>query len=313
MNVKNPILTGFHPDPSIVAVGEDFYLATSTFEWYPGVLIYHSRDLVSWRLVARPLDSPRLLDIRGVPDSCGVWAPCLSYHRGMFFLVYSAVKSFDGVWKDTPNYVTTATEIDGPWSDPVLLSKSGFDGSMFHDDDGRSWYLSMLVDHRGGKFFGGVVLQEYSKEQQKLIGQQQLIFEGTELGKTEGPHIYRKDGHYYLLTAEGGTEYGHAVTIARSRSIEGPYELHPSNPLISAREDRNAPLQKSGHGDLFATSEGRWYCVFLVGRPLPDSDRCMLGRETAIEEIEWREGWPWPVAGSRIPRAVIGSPRAWKR
>ena len=308
MNVRNPILSGFHPDPSIAVVGRDYYLATSTFEWYPGVLIYHSSDLTTWELVARPLDSTRLLNIRGVPDSCGVWAPCLTYDRGVYYLVYSAVRSFDGVWKDTPNYLTSATDINGPWSDPVLLSKSGFDGSIFHDVDGKTWYLSMLVDHREGKFFGGIVLQEFSKEQQTLIGDQYLIFEGTQLGKTEGPHLYQKDGYYYLLTAEGGTEYGHAVIIARSQSIQGPYELHPGNPLITSRDDPNAALQKAGHGDLFASNEGQWYVVFLVGRPIPGTDRCILGRETAIEKIEWKEGWPWPASGNRTPRLEIGTP-----
>jgi len=161
MQITNPILTGFNPDPSIVRVGEDYYIATSTFEWFPGVQIHHSRDLKNWKLVARPLQRLSQLDMKGNPDSCGVWAPCLSYADGLFYLVYSNVRSFDGVWKDTPNYLVTSATIEGDWSDPVYLSSRGFDGSMFHDSDGKKWFLSMLVDHRNGIFFGGIEMQQY--------------------------------------------------------------------------------------------------------------------------------------------------------
>ena len=163
MHIKNPILRGFNPDPSIIRVGEAYYIATSTFEWFPGVQIHRSYDLVHWELLTHPLRRISQLDMRGVPDSCGVWAPCLSYHEGTFYLVYSNVKSFDGVWKDTPNYLVTTEDIEGDWSEPIFLSASGFDGSLFHDDDGRKWFTSMLTDHRNGKFFGGIILQEYSR------------------------------------------------------------------------------------------------------------------------------------------------------
>ena len=289
MTNTNPILKGFNPDPSIIRVGKDYYIATSTFEWFPGVQIHHSTDLVHWTLMAHPLSDTTKLDIKGVPDSCGVWAPCLSYHSGTYYLVYSAVRSFDGMYKDTPNYLITATDIRGPWSDPVFLSSAGFDGSLFHDADGKKYYLSMRVDHRRGKFFGGIVLQEYDETTQSLIGEQRLIYHGTALGLTEGPHLYQRDGYYYLITAEGGTEYGHAVSLARSTDIRGPYEDHPDNPLISTRDDDNHPLQKCGHGDLVWTEDNDCYIVYLVGRPLSVHGRCTLGRETAIERLEWRE------------------------
>ncbi|MEO1451452.1 MAG: family 43 glycosylhydrolase, partial [Bacteroidota bacterium] len=217
--LQNPILPGFHPDPSIVEVNGVYYLATSTFEWFPGVRIYTSTDLVQWSPAATPLDRPDLLDLKGVPDSCGVWAPCLSHDGELFHLVFSHVKSFDGVWKDTPNYLTTAADIQGPWSEPVFLGAEGFDGSMFHDEDGKKWYLSMQVDHRKGKFFGGIVMREYNSATKTLTGPTYAIFAGSELGLTEGPHLYKRNGFYYLLTAEGGTEYGHAVSIARSENI----------------------------------------------------------------------------------------------
>ena len=302
----NPILSGFHADPSIIRVDSDYYLATSTFEWFPGVQIFHSTDLVHWKLIARPLDGLDKLDLKGVPDSCGVWAPCLSYDRGTYYLVYSNVRSFDGMYKDTPNFLVTAKNIQGPWSDPIFLDASGFDGSLFHEDTGKKYYLSMLVDHRRGKFFGGIVLQEYHPKKKCLVGKKQLIYEGSPLGITEGPHIYQKDGYYYLLTAEGGTEYGHAVSVARSQKLLGPYETHPNNPLLTAAHHPNHPLQKTGHGDLVWTQNAQCYVVFLTGRPLTPLGRCTLGRETAIEKVIWKEdGWPYLASESRLPRLDI--------
>ena len=303
--ILNPILRGFNPDPSICRVGEDYYIATSTFEWFPGVQIHHSRDLKNWKLIARPLNRITQLNMKGIPDSCGVWAPCLTYDDGTFYLVYTNVKSFDGVWKDTPNFMVTTNDILGDWSEPVYLSSRGFDGSLFHDTDGKKWYVSMLVDHRNGKFFGGIEMQEFDPEKRQLVGKVHYLTKGTELGHSEGPHLYRKNGYYYIALAEGGTEYGHAMSIARSSSIFGPYEFHPENPMISAAEDQNNALQKAGHGDLIQTQDGDWYAVFLVGRPLTPLGNCTLGRETALEEIVWKDDWPWLKNGGRVPRAVI--------
>lgn len=303
MKVKNPILRGFNPDPSIIRVGEDYYIATSTFEWFPGVQIHHSKDLVNWELIAHPLNRFSQLDMRGNPDSCGVWAPCLSHENGVFYLVYSNVRSFDGIWKDTPNYLVTTKDIRGEWSEPIFLNSSGFDGSMFHDEDGKKYYLSMLVDHRKGKFFGGIILQEYDSQKEKLFGPVHHIFKGTELGLTEGPHLYKKDGWYYLITAEGGTEYGHAVSLARSKDILGPYEVHPKNPLVSSRGNPESVLQKTGHADMVEAPNGKWYITFLVGRPLSKLGRCTLGRESTMEELEWKEdGWPYLKNGGRLSR-----------
>ena len=167
----------------------------------------------------------------------------------------------------------------------------------------------MLCDHRKGLFFGGTFMQEYSETEQKLIGPSYNIFKGSSLGITEAPHIYKRDGFYYLITAEGGTEYGHAVSLARSTSITGPYELHPQNPFISTRNHAWAPLQKCGHADLVNTPDGRWYAVFLVGRPLTERGRCTLGRETAIEELYWRaDGWPELKHETRVPRLEVDAP-----
>ena len=146
--MQNPILRGLNPDPAICRAGEEYFIATSTFEWFPGVQIHQSHDLLEWSMVARPLAEARLLDLTGVPDSCGVWAPCLTFADGLFWLCYTTVRRFDGDFKDTPNFLTTAKSIEGPWSDPIFLNASGFDPSLFHDDDGRKWLLNMIWDHR---------------------------------------------------------------------------------------------------------------------------------------------------------------------
>lgn len=291
--IQNPILKGFNPDPSIVRVDRDYYIATSTFEWYPGVQIHHSRDLIHWQLIARPLNRASQLDLRGNGDSCGVWAPCLSYADGLFWLVYSDVKRREGNFKDVHNYLVTAPSIDGPWSDPVYLNSSGFDASMFHDDDGRKWVVNLVWDHRARPTkFGGILIQEFDAAGQCLVGPAHNIFGGSPLGKTEGPHLYRHGGYYYILTAEGGTGYNHAVSMARAKVITGPYELHPEWHVVTSRFSPEAGLQRAGHGDFVETPEGETYLVHLTGRPIPGLNRCPLGRETAIQKAQWdADGW----------------------
>jgi xylan 1,4-beta-xylosidase len=309
--INNPILPGFNPDPSIVRVGDTYYIATSTFQWFPGVQIHSSRDLVNWELACRPLDSPALLDMRGVPDNGGIWAPCLSYADGKFWLLYTNVHSLTGIYKDTPNYLSTAESIEGPWTEPVYLNSSGFDPSLYHDEDGKKYLLNMVWDHRPWKNnpFYGIVIQEYSESEKKLIGKSSLIFKGSTLGCVEGPHLYKKDGYYYLFTAEGGTEIGHAETVARSRTLLGPYEIHPENPLISARDYPDCILQKTGHGDMVQTPEGEWYFVHLTSRPVLTGGHSFMGRETAIQKILWPEGeWPRLATGGNEPSDLVQAP-----
>ena len=310
--ISNPILRGFNPDPSIVRVGDDYYVATSTFEWYPGVQIHHSRDLAHWRLLTRPLRRASQLNMLGDPDSCGIWAPCLTYADGLFYLIYTDVKRYGRTTtagasgaslRDFHNYLVTSPSIDGDWSDPVYLNSSGFDPSLFHDDDGRKYLVNMLWDHRPGQNrFAGIVLQEYSVERHALVGDRRTIFAGTPLGLTEAPHIYKRNGYYYLLTAEGGTGWGHAVTMARSTSLEGPFELHPDVYILSARHRPDSELQRAGHADLVDTAAGETYMVYLCGRPLRNRGRCVLGRETAIQPMTWGlDGWLRTVDGSGLP------------
>lgn len=322
--IHNPVLPGFHPDPSILRVGRDFYIATSTFEWWPGVRIHHSRDLVNWQHLSYGLTRTSQLDMRGNPDSAGIWAPCLSHHDGVYYLVYTNVRSTLGAYKDTHNYIVTASRPSGPWSEPAYVHSRGFDPSLFHDDDGRSWFISMQWNHRVGEdSFAGIVLQEWDRSTRALVGPSQCIFRGTSLAVTEGPHLYKRDGWYYLLVAEGGTFYEHAVTIARSRSIDGPYEVSPFHPLLTAFRKSPAGLQRAGHASLVDVGNGEWYLAHLCGRPLewrknapaeaPQGEyrglHCPLGRETALQKIEWTaDGWPRLAGGGNAPLWTVPAP-----
>ena len=318
--IRNPILRGFNPDPSIVRVGDDYYVATSTFEWFPGVQIHHSRDLVHWRLLTRPLNRASQLNMLGDPDSCGVWAPCLRFVNGLFHLVYTDVKRYGRTsgaggsagasLRDMHNYLVTSPSIDGEWSDPVFLNSSGFDPSLFQDDDGRLYILNMLWDHRPGhNRFAGIVIQEYDPAARRLIGARQLIFKGTALGLTEAPHIHKRDGFYFLLTAEGGTGWGTCDDRRAVARSHGPYELHPDGPLLTSRDRPDAELQRAGHADLVHTQDGETYLVHLCGRPLPNRGRCTLGRETAIQKVAWsNDGWPRLAEGEAVPRMQVTAP-----
>lgn len=309
--IQNPILPGCNPDPSICRVDNDFYLATSTFEWFPGLPIYHSRDLVHWRLLTHVLDETRLLNLRGVPSSGGVWAPALSFQDGRFYLCYTIVHQHQAATKDTPNFLITSDSIEGPWSDPVSVNASGFDPSLFHDDDGTKYWLNMVWDHRPNRHpFYGISLQRFDEQHRRLAGESRIIFKGTSIGLTEGPHLYKRRGWYFLLTAEGGTEYDHCVSLARSRNIWGPYEVHPQNPVMTSANHPDNPLQKAGHASLVETATGQWYMPHLCGRPIPGTRRCNLGRETAIQQVQWRDDdWLYLVGDDNQPKEFVPTPQ----
>ena len=299
LTIKNPVLPGFNADPSICKANGSYYIATSTFEWYPGVQIHASTNLAEWWLAARPLDRMEQLDMRGNPDSCGIWAPCLSYADGLFWLIYTDVKRLDGNYKDTHNYLVTAPAIEGPWSDPIYMNSSGFDPSLFHDDDGRKWFMNMRWNHRspgtGGNpahpSFDGILLQEYDHSSKALTGPIKNIFDGSTLGLTEAPHLHRRGAYYYLITAEGGTGYNHAVTHARSKSLWGPYEIHPSVHPLTAKDTPATPLARVGHGQFVDVDDDRVVHTFLCSRPLK-GNYSPCGRETGITFLRWNDqGW----------------------
>ena len=305
MTIRNPILPGFHPDPAILRVGEDYYIATSTFEWHPGVQLHHSRDLVHWRPIGGALTTQDHLDLRGVPDSGGVWAPDLTYAGGRFHLVYGVIDNYSFGFQDTTVRMTTAPTIEGPWSAPVTLPSRGFDPSLFHDEDGSTWLVNMALDrHIGRTGFAGIEVLPIKDG--RPAGEAVLIQPPTAYGVTEGPRIYRLNGWYYLLVAEGGTEYGHGALVLRSRTLTGPYEPDPNGPLITSRHDPDLPLQKAGHAGLVATPAGEWYTSFLVARPYTERGRCVLGRETALQRIEWADEWPRVPGG--VPELEVPAP-----
>ncbi|MCL8014953.1 glycoside hydrolase family 43 protein [Streptomyces sp. AS02] len=308
--INNPVLRGFEPDPVILRVGDDYYVATSTFEWYPGVRLHHSRDLVNWRPLGGVLDSRRLLDLTGLPDSGGIWAPGLSYADGLFHVVFTVVDNYAEGWKDLLNYVTTAPSIEGPWSDPVPLHGRGFDVSLFHDTegDGRSWLLNMRFDWRPDRpGFAGIEIQEYDRDKQVLLGAPRMISVGTAAGVAEGPHLYRKDGWYYLVHAEGGTGYEHGAAVARSRDLLGPYEPAPGGPLLTSRDDPALELQKAGHCSFVETQTGQWYAAHIAARPYTRRGRCVLGRETALQPVVWDEDG-WPRIEGAVPAVTVPAP-----
>lgn len=293
--IKNPVLSGFHPDPSMICVDGTFYVANSTFEYFPGVRISASRDLANWECVSTPLSEVRFLDMRGNVISGGIWAPCLSYCDGIFYLVYTDVKAWKAYpFKDAHNYIITARSIEGPWTEPVYMNSIGFDTSLFHDDDGKKYFINAEWDFRlpDEDTFSGILVTEVDPVTLEFIGETRKIFTGTDRGLTEGPHIYKKDGWYYLLTAEGGTFYEHAATVARSRDIFGPYEVHPNKHLCSVKGHPEHPIQKTGHTSWCQGPDGRWFLAFLCGRPV-DGKNCILGRETGINEIIWINDWPY--------------------
>jgi xylan 1,4-beta-xylosidase len=328
--IQNPILPGFFPDPSICRVGDDYFVANSSFEWFPGVPIHHSRDLVNWKFIGHALTQKSQLDLRGVPDSAGVWAPSLSFADGQFWLVYTNIRNtgMGRPFKDLEIFLTTAPEISGPWSEPVELNSVGFDPSLFHDDDGRKWLVNMLWDFRKGKSrFAGIAIQEYDHAQRRLVGPMTKILDKPGI-LTEGPNIYKRDGWYYLMLAEGGTGWNHGISMARSKNILGPYELDPQTSVLTSRDDAALPLQKAGHGELVETPAGEWFLAHLASRPIktqnqsdprsPDKTaaaqaragfRCMLGRETCLQRVEWRDGWLRIFGGGCHPKISWPAPK----
>lgn len=315
--IKNPVIPGFNPDPSIIRVEDDYYLATSTFTWTPGIRLYHSKDLVNWRLISHALTRPSQADLKRVPGGGGVWAPGLSYHNNRYYLVYTDVRSPVGSFNDCSNLMVSAPSIEGPWSEPVYLNSNGIDPALFHDEDGRTWLVNTIWKYNTNRNrkFTDMLLQELDTKTNRLIGKAVSIFSGTGLGATEGPRLYKRNGYYYLVVAEGGTYYRHGVTVARCRTIEGPYEVDPRGQMLTARNAFTHPLQKAGHASFVETQNGEWYMAYLCARPIQlefgreMKRRCILGRETAIERMAWTDDdWPPPADGETLPALASPAP-----
>lgn len=277
----NPILKGFHPDPSICRVGKDYYLVTSTFEFFPGVPVYHSRNLTDWELIGSCLTRDTQLDLQDCPCSGGIYAPTIRYHQGKFYMITTNVSG-------KGNFIVSAQNPAGPWSEPKWIDQQGIDPSLFFDDDGKVYYCG-THDDNGRQ---GIVLFEIDPDTGEVRSDKTVISHGGGEKYPEAPHIYKVDGWYYLMMAEGGTEYGHTETIFRSRDIRGPYAGCPHNPILSHRKKGNSPIQATGHGDLLEDENANWWMVCLGIRPLGHPMLHNLGRETFLAPVVWKDGWP---------------------
>ena len=276
----NPVLPGFHPDPSVCCVGEDFYLVNSTFQFFPGVPVFHSKDLIHWEQIGHCLTRRSQVELHEADFGGGIYAPTLRYHDGKFYMI---VTNCSGMG----NFFVTADNPAGPWSDPIKVDEEGIDPTLYWDDDSTCYYV--------GNARGGIVLFAIDEQTGQRLSEPKTIWEGTGGRYPEGPHIYKKDGWYYLLIAEGGTEMGHKVTIARSRNINGPYEGNPANPLLTHfnHAGQSNPIQGLGHADFVQAPDGSWWTVCL-GFRLQSGANHLLGRETYLAPMEWKRG-KWPV------------------
>lgn len=305
-SIRNPILPGFNPDPCIIRVGEDYYIVTSTFEWFPGIPVYHSRDLVHWQRIAFVLTDEKKLNLRGIGNSSGVFAPSLNYVNGKFYVLFTVV-SGQFPFLSTPNFIISSESLTGPWSDPIYLNSTGFDPALFTDDDGKSYILNMKLDFYKSTPTGGITMQDFDLSTLKLTGKARNIFKGTCFG-TEGPRIYKHNNLYYLFTAEGGTDWGHQVTVSRSANVWGPYETDPQTPLISSKDDSIWPIQRAGHASLVETQNGMFYIAYLGSRPVMPKRKSILGRETFIQPVRWTEdGWLRLSNGGNKPDMLVPS------
>jgi alpha-N-arabinofuranosidase len=276
---QNPVIPGFNPDPSICRDGEDFYLVTSSFEFFPAVPIYHSTNLVNWKLVGHCLNRKEQVPLEGCRPSGGIYAPTLRKHEGMFYMTTTNTSG-------RGNFIVHAHEITGSWSDPAYVDQEGIDPSLLFDA-GKVWFCSTGME--GGR--QGILLCELDPISGKKLSPSRLISYGSGGRFPEAPHLYRIGDWYYLMLAEGGTEYGHMVTIQRSRSLYGPYEACPRNPILSHRNRGESSVQALGHADIVEDSKGKWWMVCLGIRPL-GAMLHNLGRETFLAPLKWEDGWP---------------------
>ncbi len=292
----NSILSGFYPNPSICRAGDDFYIVNSSFSYYPGLPIFHSKDLLNWQQIGYALNRPEQLNLDGAGVSRGLFAPAISYHNGFFYIVCTLIDKLG-------NFVITASDSKGPWSNPVALPQvNGIDPSLFFDDNGRSYIIynsippdniSLHDGHRTIRMF------EFDKQQLKVIGEEILLINGgTDMAKKpvwiEAPHIIKKDSWYYLICAEGGTGYNHSEVVFRSHSLTDPFVSYDKNPILTQRQldrQRKNPVTIAGHADFVEDKEGNWWAVFLACRPY-DGDFYNTGRETFMAPVEWKDGWP---------------------
>lgn len=287
MQYRNPIVPGYNPDPSICRAGDTFYLVNSTFEFFPGVPVRASKNLVNWDLIGHVLDRESQLPLTGCNPSGGIFAPTIRYHDGMYYMITTNVNRMWGEGK-AGNFIVHAKDPAGPWSEPAWIDQMGIDPSIFFDDDGSCWYTGTGQAENGQ----GIVFFKLDPMTGEILSDKKIISTGSGGKCPEGPHMYKKDGWYYLMIAEGGTEFGHMETIARSKNIDGPYQFRPEGPLLTARNTNGHAIQCTGHADIVDDENGNWWVVCLGTRPIGPMAH-HLGRETFLAPITWKDGWPY--------------------
>jgi alpha-N-arabinofuranosidase len=292
----NPILTGFYPDPSVVQVGSDYYLVNSTFSYFPGIPVFHSRDLKNWKQIGSVIDRPSQMDFMGEKLTRGLFAPAISYHKGTFYVTCTDI-DHDG------NFVVTAKNPAGPWSNPIRIPQArGIDPSLFFDDDNKAYiiYNSDAPDRK--PLYSGhrtIRIYELDPATLKVVGQEkQLVNGGVDLSKKpvwiEAPHIMKRNGWYYLYAAEGGTSVNHTEVVFRSKSVWGPFVPYENNPILTQKglpDDRKDPITSAGHAQFVDGPDGKTYAIFLAVRPY-EGNYYNTGRETFIAPVEWKNDWP---------------------
>lgn len=330
VKIKNPVIPGMAPDPSIIRVNDDYYIATSTFHWNPAVQIFHSTDLANWKLSGYALTNNEV-DLKGTNTPAGIWAPHLSYDKvtKKFWLAYSHMVNMSGREFNADSYAMFADNITGPWSEPIYMTSIGFDPSLFHDANGKHYIAILEWETRiGYQAPGQIVIAEIDLPSGKIISDWHRVTGGfTTRGCAEAPQLYKHDIYYYLLIAAGGTGYAHGVEIGRSSNIFGPYEPNPTNePIITSSPHHlyslgnpdsghfemynpNSYIQKSGHGSLVQTKDDEWYLAHLMSRPLPNTTLNPLGRETSIQKMTWdNSGWLQMEDGSNLAKEEFEAP-----
>lgn len=304
MEYQNPILTGFYPDPSVCRVGNDFYMVNSTFEYLPGIPVFHSTDLVNWEQIGHCITRASQMEFSKAKSSGGLYAPTIRYHEGTFYVV--CTNTSEGRFG---NFYVTAKDPAGEWSDPIWVEQDGIDPSLLFDDDGTVYFTSNGMREVPGKCGPVNVIQQsrIAIDTGKLEDKPRVISLGTGGRCAEGPHLYKINGWYYLLLAEGGTETGHMVTVFRSSSPWGPFEPGPDNPVLTARDENRPELTGTGHADLIEDADGNWWFVFLCYR-IATGKYHHLGREIALVPVIWENGWPKAAAGkaARINMRIPG-------
>lgn len=295
----NPVIPGYYPDPSVVRVGEDYYLVNSSFAYFPGLPVFHSRDLVNWQQIGNAFDRNEQFNLTNTGSSRGIFAPDISYHDGLFYIVSTCVQCGETFFN---NFVMTAEDPQGPWSEPVSLDFAGIDPALFWDDDGKA-YIIHNDEPEGGALYDGhkaIWLQEFDSDTLKVTGERvQIVNGGVDLEKkpfwVEGPHIFKKEGQYYLIAAEGGTESNHSEVVFKADTVKGQYEPYSKNPILTQRtlpDDRKKPVANTGHADIVQTQNGEWWSVFLGVRPYDEEGNFNIGRETFLLPVQWENGWP---------------------